>query len=96
METIDEDENTDKNALKDDSCNLDEVNLDLIFEEFRKQENFVQGVNLGENVIGSLNSNMQEMHIISDPSVILYEDGQEKIVMNLQYMVLELVKHLMC
>jgi hypothetical protein len=50
----DEDEDRDLNVLNDDFSNSDEVKLDLVAEEFGMQENFVQGVNLGENVIGSL------------------------------------------
>jgi hypothetical protein len=49
------------NAFHDDDRNLDDdVNLDLIAEEFGIQDHLFQGVILGENVIGSLNSGMKE------------------------------------
>jgi hypothetical protein len=78
-----EEEDRDFNAFHDDDRNYDDVNLDLIAEEFGIQDNLFQGVILGENVIGSLNSGMKESHIISDPisqnsSVVLFENEEER------------------
>ncbi len=75
-------EDRDFNAFHDDDRNLDGVNFDLITEEFGIQDNLFQGVILGENVIGSLNSGMKESHIISDPisqnsSFVLFENEEE-------------------
>jgi hypothetical protein len=77
-----EEEDRDLNAFHDDFSNLDYVNLDLIAEEFGIQD-LVQEVILGGNVIGSLYSDMKELHIISDPilqnsSVVLFEDEEER------------------
>jgi hypothetical protein len=56
-----------------------QVDLDLIVEEFGVHDQITQGVNLGENVVGCLNSEMKDIHIISstihqNSSVILHED----------------------
>jgi hypothetical protein len=45
--------------------NIDEVNLDLIVEGFGIHEKNVLGEVLKENVIGSLNNKMKDIHIIS-------------------------------
>jgi len=57
----------------------DEVDLDLIVEEFGVYEQAPQGENLGNNVVGYLNSEMKDIHIISSTihqksSVILNQE----------------------
>ncbi len=57
----------------------DEIDLDLIVEEFGVHEQISQGVNLGNNFVGCLNSKMKDIHIISSTihqksSVILNQE----------------------
>ena len=56
---VEDDEDNDNDGLSLNSSNVDEVNLDLIVEEFGIHEKNVLGEVLKDNVIGSLNNKMK-------------------------------------
>jgi hypothetical protein len=64
---VEEDEDNDNVGDSSNSSNVDEVNLDLIVEEFGIHEKNALGEVLKDNVIGSLNNKMKEIHIITNP-----------------------------
>jgi hypothetical protein len=64
---VKDDEDNDNDGVSLNSSNVDEVNLDLIVEEFGIHEKNVLGEVLKDNVIGSLNNKMKEIHIITSP-----------------------------
>jgi len=76
-----EDEDNDNLGVPSSSSNTDEVNLDLIVEEFGIYEKSVLGEILKDNVIGSLNNKMKEIHIItnliSQTSTVVLGEEQE-------------------
>ncbi len=57
---------------------MENYNLDLIVEGFGVHEQITQGVNLGDNVVGCMNSVMKDIHISSiihqNLTVILHKD----------------------
>jgi hypothetical protein len=76
---VEEDGIDDRNL---DSPFLDDVNCDLILEEFGIHENMLQFNNISENSLGILNGEMKTMHVIPDPttntsSVVINEDGRD-------------------
>jgi hypothetical protein len=64
---VEDDEDNDNDGVSLNSSNVDEVNLDLIVDEFGIHEKNVLGEVLKDNVIGSLNNEMKEIHIITSP-----------------------------
>jgi hypothetical protein len=56
---VEEDEDNNNVGVSLNSSNVDEVNLDLIVEEFGIHEKNVLGEVLKDNVIGSLNNEMK-------------------------------------
>jgi hypothetical protein len=64
---VEDDEDNDNDGVSLNSSNVDEVNLDLIVDEFGIHEKNVLGKVLKDNVIGSLNNEMKEIHIITSP-----------------------------
>jgi hypothetical protein len=85
---VEEDEDNDNVGVSLNSSNVDEVNLDLIVEEFGIHEKNVLGEVLKDNVIGSLNNEMKEIHIITSPisqtSTVVLGEEQEPSVNELQ------------
>jgi hypothetical protein len=85
---VEEDEDNDNVGASLNSFNVDEVNLDLIVEEFEMHEKNVLGEVLKDNVIGSLNNKMKEIHIITNPisqtSTVVLGEEQEPSVSELQ------------
>ena len=82
-----EDEDNGNLGVPSSSSNSDEVNLDLIVEEFGIYEKSVLGEILKDNVIGSLNNEMKEIHIITNPisqtsSVVLDEEQEPSVTEN--------------
>jgi hypothetical protein len=84
---VEEDEDNDNIGVSLNSSNVDEVNLDLIVEEFGIHEKNVLGEVLKDNVIGSLNNKMKEIHIITNPisqtsTVVLGEEQEPSVSEN--------------
>jgi hypothetical protein len=82
-----EDEDNDNLGVPSSSSNADEVNLDLIVEGFGIYEKSVLGEILKDNVIGSLNNKMKEIHIITNPisqtsAVVLGEEQEPSVSEN--------------
>jgi len=76
---VDDDEVRIENEANSLIFQNDEVDLDLIVEDFGVYEQISQGEYLGNNVVGCLNSEMKDIHIISftihqKSSVILHEE----------------------
>ena len=85
---VEEDEDNDNDGVNLNSSHIDKVNLDLIVEEFGIHEKNVIEEVLKENVIGSLNNKMKEIHIITSPisqtSTVLLGEEQEPSVIEVQ------------
>jgi hypothetical protein len=85
---VEEDEDNDNDGVNLNSSHIDKVNLDLIVEEFGIHEKNVIEEVLKENVIGSLNNKMKEIHIITSPisqtSTVLLGEEQEPSVIEVK------------
>jgi hypothetical protein len=82
---VEEDEDYDNDGVSSNSSHIDEVNLDLIVEEFGIHEKNALVEVLKENVIGSLNNKIKEIHIITSPisqtsTVLLGEEEQPSVI----------------